>query len=169
MRLAFLWLIAAIFAVVLAHGLRPEYLLLELATAATWALVLGLVAVGGLALLRAGHRGVGAASLLLGALVAVDVAVVVDSWLIYDVAGYWVLDGGVPVPYRYAPLWYPASLLPGDLFGFTQQQITAGDFEWQAEHVMPVALTLTVVSGVFIVRTVAPFFRRTAVRAEAVA
>jgi hypothetical protein len=161
LRLAVLWPVAAAFGLLLAHGLRGEYILIELATAGTWALVLAPIALAAVGLLRAGRRWTAAVALLLGALVAVDVAVVVDSWLIYDVAGYWMLNDGVPLPYGYAPLWYPASLIPGDIFGVTQQQITAGDFEWQAEHITPVALTLTAVSVVFLIRTLSPSFGRT--------
>jgi hypothetical protein len=166
--LALLWPIAAFFGL-LTHGLRGEYILIELASAGTWAVILSLFGVLGVALWRAGRRGIGFALLLLGALVAVDVAVVVDSWLIYDVAGYWRLDGDVPLPYRYAPLWYPASLMPTDFLGATQQQITAGDFERQAEHVMPAALTLTTVSVVFLARTLKPFLTPTTFRHDEIA
>ncbi|RQX13615.1 hypothetical protein DLJ58_03580 [Micromonospora arida] len=36
------------------------------------------------------------------------------------------------------------------LTGIDQTAITAGDFEWQAEHVAPVAVVLTIASSLFI-------------------
>lgn len=151
-RLGLLWILAVLFLVLFAHGPRVEYLPIEALTASVWAALLGLSAILASRLARWGHTKSAVVLLCVAALVACDVAVVVDSALIYDGAGYWTLNGGVNLPYSYAPLWYPASLLPSsmDVFGVDQTTITAGDFEWQTEHVAPVALVLTIASAVFI-------------------
>jgi hypothetical protein len=129
------------------HGGNPLYLPVKAATVAVWALLLAV----SLPALRV--KGVaGPVLLAVGALIAVDVAVIVDSAMLYDVTGMWRLDGGVPLPYEYSPLWAPAALWPGDtIFGVPQEAIRAGDFEWQGEQVAPAALVLIVLSAIFVV------------------
>ncbi|MEV1321402.1 hypothetical protein AB0J14_35600 [Micromonospora arborensis] len=160
-RLGLLWIPAVLFLVLFAHGPRVEYLPIEALTATVWVALLGLGAILASRLARSGHARSAVVLLCVATLVACDVAVVVDSALIYDWAGYWTLNGGVGLPYSYAPLWYPASLLPSlDVFGVDQTTITAGDFEWQAEHITPVALVLTIASTVFIASMVRALFGR---------
>ncbi|MEH1166939.1 hypothetical protein V6V47_16290 [Micromonospora sp. CPCC 205539] len=151
-RLGLLWVIAVLVLVLTAHGLRPEYLPIEALTAGVWAALLGLGAFVASRLARWGHAKSAAVLLCVAALVACDVAVVVDSALIYDGAGYWTLNDGVGLPYAYAPLWYPAALLPwsSTILGVDQASITAGDLEWQAEHIVPVAMVLTIASAIFV-------------------
>ncbi|MGC4870084.1 hypothetical protein ACLQ3B_32115 [Micromonospora sp. DT53] len=158
-QLTLMWTATVLLLVLLVHGLRTEYLPIEALTGGVWAVLLGLGAFLSSRLARWGH-GRGATVLLcVAALVACDVAVVVNSALIYDGAGYWTLNGGVGLPYSYAPLWYPASLLPWfDIFGIDQRSITAGDFEWQAEHVAPVAVVLTIASAFFVAFLARPLF-----------
>ncbi|MCG5452242.1 hypothetical protein [Micromonospora hortensis] len=151
MRLSLMWISTVLLLVLFAHGLRVEYLPIEALTGSVWAALLGTGAILSSRLARWGHGKSATVLLCVAALVACDVAVVVDSALIYDGAGYWTLNGGVGLPYSYAPLWYPASLLPwSDVFGIDQTAITAGDLEWQAEHVAPVAVVLTIASALFI-------------------
>ncbi|MEV4721435.1 hypothetical protein AB0J94_29955 [Micromonospora noduli] len=151
LRLSLMWISTVLLLVLFAHGLRVEYLPIEALTGSVWAALLGTGAILSSRLARWGHGKSATVLLCVAALVACDVAVVVDSALIYDVAGYWTLNGGVGLPYSYAPLWYPASLLPWfDVFGIDQTAITAGDVEWQAEHVAPVAVVLTIASALFI-------------------
>ncbi|WP_112698283.1 hypothetical protein [Micromonospora noduli] len=151
LRLSLMWISTVLLLVLFAHGLRVEYLPIEALTGSVWAALLGTGAILSSRLARWGHGKSAIVLLCVAALVACDVAVVVDSALIYDVAGYWTLNGGVGLPYSYAPLWYPASLLPWfDVFGIDQTAITAGDVEWQAEHVAPVAVVLTIASALFI-------------------
>ncbi|MGN9890471.1 hypothetical protein [Micromonospora sp. L31] len=160
-RLGLLWIVAVLLLVLFAHGARAEYLPIEALTAGVWAALLGMGAFLANRLARWGHA-TGAVVLLgVATLVACDVAVVVDSALIYHVAGYWTLNDGVGLPYSYAPLWYPASLLPSsvDIFGVDQTTITAGDSEWQTEHIAPVAVVLTIASAVFIAPVVRALFR----------
>ncbi|WP_204942552.1 hypothetical protein [Micromonospora luteifusca] len=160
-RLGLLWILAVLLLVLFAHGLRAEYLPIEALTATVWAALLGMGAILASRLARSGHAKSAVVLLGVAALVACDVAVVVDSALIYDAAGYWTLNGGVGLPYSYAPLWYPTSLLPSmDVFGVDQTTITAGDFEWQAEHIAPVAVVLTIASAVFIASMVRALFGR---------
>ncbi|MGS2616009.1 hypothetical protein ACVCAH_16025 [Micromonospora sp. LZ34] len=151
-RFGLLWIVAVLFLVLFAHGLRAEYLPIEALTASVWAALLGMGAFLASRLARWGHAKSAVVLLCVAALLACDVAVVVDSALIYDGAGYWTLNDGVGLPYSYAALWYPASLLPSslDIFGVDQTTITAGDFEWQTEHIAPVAVVLTIASAVFI-------------------
>ena len=152
-RLAMLWLAALLLCTLLAHGLRAEYLPIEAATAGVWVALLGSGALLANRLAGQGRPRTAVALLSLAALLACEVAVVVDSALIYDVAGYWTLDGGAGLPYSYSPLWYPAAVLPSpvDVLGIDQAAITAGDFEWQQEHVTPVATVLTIASAIFVV------------------
>ncbi|MEH0822823.1 MULTISPECIES: hypothetical protein [unclassified Micromonospora] len=159
-RLGLLWIAAVLLLVLFAHGLRAEYLPIEALTAGVWAALLGTGAFLANRLARRGHATGAVVLLCVAALVASDVAIVVDSALIYDVAGYWTLNGGVGLPYSYAPLWYPASLLPSsvDIFGVDQTTITAGDVEWQTEHIAPVAGVLTIASAVFIAPVVRALF-----------
>lgn len=161
-RLGLLWTIAVPLLVLFAHGLRAEYLPIEALTATVWAALLGLGTILASRLARWGHARSAVVLLCVATLVACDLAVVVDSALIYDGAGYWTLNGGVGLPYSYAPLWYPASLLPSsmDVFGVDQTTITAGDFEWQAEHIAPVAVVLTIASAVFIAPLARALFGR---------
>lgn len=150
-RLGLLWVLTVLLLVLFAHGLRTGYLPIEALTGGVWAALLGTGAILSSRLARRGHGKSAIVLLCVAAVVACDVAVVVDSALIYDGAGYWTLDGGVGLPYSYAPLWYPASLLPWfDIFGIDQATITAGDVEWQAEHIAPVAVVLTITSALFI-------------------
>ncbi|WP_446210980.1 hypothetical protein [Micromonospora sp. IBSANI012] len=149
-RLGLLWIVAVLLLVLFAHGLRAEYLPIEALTVTVWAALLGLGAFLANRMVRRGHAKGAIVLLCVATLVASDVAVVVDSALIYDVAGYWTLNDGVGLPYPSAPLWYPASLLPSmDILGVDQTTITAGDVEWQTEHVAPVAAVLTIASAAF--------------------
>ncbi|MGC4895441.1 hypothetical protein [Micromonospora sp. DT31] len=159
-RLGLLWVAAVLLLVLLAHGRRAEYLPIEALTASAWAVLLGMGAFLAGRLVSWGHARSAVVLLGVAALVACDVAVVVDSALIYDVAGYWTLNDGAGLPYSYAALWYPASLLPSSvgIFGVDQTAITAGDFEWQAEHIVPVAVVLTIASAVFIAPVVRALF-----------
>ncbi|GGO07740.1 hypothetical protein GCM10011576_12610 [Micromonospora parathelypteridis] len=160
-RLGLLWTLAVLLLVLFAHGLRAEYLPIEALTATVWAVLLGLGAILASRLARSGHAKSAVVLLCVATLVACDVAVVVDSALIYDGTGYWTLNGGVSLPYSYAPLWYPAALLPSmDVLGVDQTTITAGDFEWQAEHIAPVALVLTIASVVFVASVLRALFGR---------
>jgi hypothetical protein len=139
-----LWPGTIVMATVSAHGLQPRYLVIEAASTGVWALLFGASVLAMAAFMRRSWRWPAIAIVVLGAFVAL----VVDSALVYDVAGYWRLDGGVPLPYSYAVFWYPASILPLEsFFGVTQEVITAKDFEWQAEHVLPVSLVLTAVTS----------------------
>ncbi|MFG3640819.1 hypothetical protein ACGF3C_11210 [Micromonospora sp. NPDC047762] len=150
-RIGSLWILTVLLLVLFAHGLRVEYLPIGALTGIVWAALLGAGAFLSSRLARSGRVRSATVLLCVAALVACDVAVVLDSALIYDGAGYWTLDGGAGLPYSYAPLWYPASLLPGiDIVGIDQATITAGDVEWQAEHVTPVAVVLTIASALFI-------------------
>ncbi|MEU5960409.1 hypothetical protein ABZ777_04305 [Micromonospora parva] len=150
-RLGLLWTVTVLLLVLAAHGLRAEYLPIEALTGGVWAALLGLGAFLSSRLARRGQSRSATALLCVAAVVACDVAVVTDSALIYDAAGYWTLSGGVGLPYPYAPLWYPAALVPWiDILGIDQATITAGDSEWQAEHVAPVAVVLTIASACFI-------------------
>lgn len=159
-RLGLSWVVAVPFLVLFAHGLRAEYLPIEALTAGVWAVLLGVGVFLASRLARWGHARSAVVLLGVAALVACDVAVVVDSAVIYDGAGYWTLDGGVDLPYPYAALWYPASLLPSsvDVLGVDQTTITAGDVEWQTEHITPVALVLTIASAVFVAPVVRALF-----------
>lgn len=158
-RLGLLWIVAVLLLVLFAHGARAEYLPIEALTAGAWAALLGMGAFLANRLARWGHAKGAVVLLCVATLVASDVAVVVDSALIYDVAGYWTLNDGVGLPYSYAPLWYPASLLPSvDILGVDQTTITAGDSEWQAEHIAPAAVVLTIASAVFIASLVRTLF-----------
>ncbi|MEU8301714.1 hypothetical protein AB0C04_31040 [Micromonospora sp. NPDC048909] len=159
-RLGLLWIVVVLLVVLFAHGLRAEYLPIEALTASVWAALLGMGALVASRLARWGHAKSAVVLLCVATLVACDVAVVVDSALIYDGAGYWTLNDGVGLPYSYAPLWYPASLLPSswEIFGVDQTAITAGDFEWQTEHIAPVAVVLTIASAVFIASVVRALF-----------
>lgn len=151
-RLGLMWIVTVLLLVLFAHGLRAAYVPIEALTGGVWAALLGTGAILSSRLARRGHGKSATVLLCVAAVVACDVAVVVDSALIYDGAGYWTLNGGVGLPYSYAPLWYPASLLPWfDIFGIGQTAITAGDVEWQAEHIAPVAVVLTITSALFIV------------------
>ncbi|MBM0276736.1 hypothetical protein [Micromonospora tarensis] len=151
-RIGLLWVAAVPCLVLFAHELRPEYLPIEALTASVWAALLGVGGYLAIRLARWGHTRSAVVLLGVAALVACDAAVVVDSALSYDGFGYWTLNGGVGLPYSYAALWYPASLLPSswDIFGVDQTAITAGDLEWQTEHIAPVAVVLTIASAVLV-------------------
>ncbi|MEH1055260.1 hypothetical protein V6U89_08620 [Micromonospora sp. CPCC 206171] len=159
-RLGLLWIAVVRLLVLFAHGLRAEYLPIEALTAGVWAALIGMGAFLANRLARWGHSRGAVVLLGVAALIACDVAVVVDSALIYDGFGYWTLNDGVGLPYSYAPLWYPASLLPSsvDILGVDQTVVTAGDAEWQTEHVAPMAMLLTIASAVFIAPVVRALF-----------
>src|SRR5262245_28956264 len=74
---------------------------------------------------------------VIGGLIVTDLAVILHSVLIYDVFHYWQLDDERSLPYAYALLWYPASVLPWS------SPVFAGDFEWREEQVFPASLVLT--------------------------
>ncbi|WP_020522037.1 benzoate/H(+) symporter BenE family transporter [Catelliglobosispora koreensis] len=118
--------------------------------ASVWALLLLAFAFAATWLARRGQIAAGMVTVIVGALLAIDVAVVVDSYMLYDALGLWRLDDGAALPYSYAPLWFPASLWPGDSFlGISQEAIRAGDFEWQEEQVAPTSFALSLLSLIF--------------------
>jgi hypothetical protein len=150
-RLGLCAVVALACGILFVHGGNLLYLPVKAVTVAVWTLLLAA------SLLAMRVKGVaGPVLLTIGALIAVDVAVIVDSAMLYDITGIWSLDGGVPLPYQYSPLWAPAALWPGDtVFGVPQEAIRAGDFEWQGEQVAPVALMLVVLSAIFVAASLA--------------
>ncbi|MEV6965553.1 hypothetical protein AB0M47_10580 [Hamadaea sp. NPDC051192] len=154
------WLPTMFLCVLLAHGLQTEYVPIEAATVGLWAAGMALTGLLAVWLRRRPHPVLAVVALIAGALVSIDLAVILDSHLIYGVYHYWTLNYDVALPYAYSPMWFPASLIPVDSFGFaTQAQITAGDFEWQDEHVRPVAVVLSLASaavGVLLFRATRP-------------
>jgi len=128
------------------HGVNPLYLPVKAVTATIWGVLLAVSLLG----LRV-KGPAGPILLTTGSLLAVDIAVIADSAMLYDITGIWRLDGGVPLPYEYSPLWAPAALWPADtVFGVPQAAVMAGDFEWQGEQVTPIAMVLVMLSLIFV-------------------
>ncbi|MEU1249732.1 hypothetical protein ACPXB5_04715 [Micromonospora arida] len=97
LRLSLMWISTVLLLALVAHGLRVEYLPIEALTGSVWAVLLGTGAIVSSRLTRRGHGKSAIVLLCVAALVACDVAVVVDSALIYDGAGYWTLNDVAPV------------------------------------------------------------------------